>query len=708
MAEAAPRPRVSAQIWLSLATVALLGVFLRLRLSTAMPQFEPDDDTGYFHVEGAFQYRYAKLLAFGREVPPLDTAAQYPEGVRVGREISLLMERATAASFRLLGGGPPESFHRFVVLWVCFFSVVGTAAVFVLALGLDGDPPLALACAACYAASWTAGAVTTAAYGFQCFALPLLLACAACVARALDGAQSALRRDWWAAAAGALLVPALISWHFARFFLLTLWLSLGWAALRAENEGGRARVASAARWLLLAAALAATAPVLRETRFWASPSLLLGAALWTACALRGPARFSGLAAAALGAAWASRGAEAAAYGHVWGLLWAKLRFGLAKPADPARLSQEARLLWSGPFNSPDLGFLLFSFLPLGALALPRLYDLVRRRDAEPATDARRFFDALALLYLAGASLVSRLVGAFAFFVCAAPASAASPRRRRALAWLAAAVFAVEAAKTFWPDSPFNPALRVAASATAEDRRPSGSYENERSLIEWLRRSGRGRPVAAPFGLSASLLAYAGSPILLHPKFETLGIREKTARFLDALYSDESALEAYCRKYGAGLLVYSTDLVLDETSDGARYMSGRLPLRRDSAAFRLHFEPEKAQRFRLLAENEDYRVFAVGRSTEPARGGAHPAIYDLAQFAPQDQADGTVALDIQGALKRRQESRLKVLVARLLMSARRPEQALALYQEAFAAWPPDERLRKEYDALRMDLEARQNR
>jgi len=43
------------------------------------------------------------------------------------------------------------------------------------------------------------------------------------------------------------------------------------------------------------------------------------------------------------------------------------------------------------------------------------------------------------------------------------------------------------------------------------------------------------PVLANFGISGTVLTYAGMPIVLHPKFETPGIREKVGEFYEHLY-----------------------------------------------------------------------------------------------------------------------------------------------------------------------------
>lgn len=222
------------------------------------------------------------------------------------------------------------------------------------------------------------------------------------------------------------------------------------------------------------------------------------------------------------------------------------------------------------------------------------------------------------------------------------------------------------------------------------------------MLEWLRRRGERRPTAANFGVSAALLAYGEVPVLLHPKFETEAVRLKTAEYLAALYGSEEDLFAYCRRYGAGLLLHSGDAALDESKDGPRYMSGARALSESSAAFRLQFDAPRLKRFRLLYENEDFRVFDVGVSTRPLYAGEPDPIYDLAQFSPVRREDGTVALDVQGALSRRSDARMQVALARVYVTMKLGRHALAAYDNAFALWPPTTALREEALRLRAAL------
>lgn len=678
-------------------TAAMLSVFLHVRTCVMLPNYDPADDTAYFQAESALQYRYARMLANGEEVPAVDARAQYPEGLKVGREISIWMEKATAFTSRALFDSPPRPYHVFVIFWACALSGLSVLACCLLGLALDG-PLNALAAALLFGVCWIGSTLVTDAYGFQVFALPLMFFAVGAFGAALSGRFPV--PGAWSAAGAAAFAVALVSWHFTRFFLISLWLALAWAAWRGRGDGAaRLRVLTCAAWLLaFCAAAGLGTAVLRDTCFIASPAFLLGGALVGAMTLNGRRLAALLAALALAAAWQAS-TESAGFGHVYALLWDKLRFALSKPADPLKLSREARLLWTGPFNSPPIGFLVFSFLPLAFAAAPRVLRLFKGPAVKDPAGA--FCDALLLIYAAGAILVRRLSPLPAFFLCVASLRKEHGRPGRALlaAGLAALAF-FEGLKTVAPESPLNLVMPLAAALPSGKDQPDAPVASARAMLQWLRENGGGKPVAADFGVSAAVLAYTDSPVLLHPKFESAVMRNKTAEYLGALYSDEEALFGFCRKYGAGLLLYSAAGIIDESPEGARYMAGVRELKESMAAVRLHFFPEKLKHFRLLYENGDFRVFEAGKPGKaPASRGA---IYDLALYKPSRGEGGKFVIDAAGVLSRKSGSERKVLLAWLLLRLGRPEKALAAYEEAFALWPPDENLKKDADRLRAAL------
>lgn len=615
---------------LVLAVLVLLGLNLKLRMSTDNPRYDSEDETGYFRAESAYQYRYARLTAEGRPLPEVDKSAQWPEGVNTRRDLTSTMERLTGWTYRLFAPDGLE-FRWFVLLWVALISSLSIVAFYACAESLTRSPPLALAGAAAYGLSWAAQGDVIASYRLETLGMPLLFGALACGALALD--ERSRRPRAWAAACAALVLAAFSCWHFTRFVLATYLAAAAFAFWRLRDR----------KLGLFAAGVAAGTAL----AFLLLPS-----------------------------------ARATSYGHVYGLVWAKLAHGLRHPADPAALSPIQRLEWTGPSDSPDLGFAVFAFIPLGLLALTRLTGKAAR------STVGSLYDGLALIYLGGTILSSRLAPWLAFFLVLSSL-------RRPKLWALVAVAVLEAAKCAAPISPLNPFLALSAPFASNELRPAVSLTSERELLGWLRRyGGPDRPTLAPMGLSAEILAYSGTPVLLQPKWEAAAIREKTAEFAQALFEDEDAFTAYMKKYQAKLFVYGADAILDETPEGLRYASGRMPVDENSAAYLFQFAPKKLKNFSLVFQNEDYRVYALGKY--PADFPSL-AVFDRSQYGPD--------LDCKSVLRRMESSRGKLVLARVLAQMGRGEEALSTYDEAFALWPPDPALKKEYDALKNELAAR---
>jgi hypothetical protein len=612
-------------VFAMLAVLVMSAVNLKLRLSTGSPRYDADDETGYFRAESALQYRYARVAAAGLPVPELDRAAQWPEGIRTRRELTGLMERLTGLSYRWLAPRGSD-FRWFVLLWSALISSLSIAALYACAARLGRSPPLALAACAAYGLSWAAQADLIGSYRLETLGLPLIFASLACCAAVLDDEEK--RPALYGGAAAALILAAFATWHLTRFYVLAYELACAWAYWRTRDK----RLVRAAAYPLAGAALA----------FLLLPS-----------------------------------ARGSSFGHVYGLLWAKLSHGLRHPADPAALDAIQRLEWTGPSNSPEPGFAVFAFIPLALALAPRLSAKARH------SAFGELADALTAVFAAATVLASRMAPWLAFFLVL------SAVRVPRAAWLAA-IGALEGLKCLVPSSPFNPVLALSAAVSRRTLRPAVGLPTERQALSWLRRNGGARrPTLAPMGLSAEILAYADTPVLLQPKWEAAGIRAKTAEFARALFLDEESFASFCRRYGAKLFVYGADVLLDETTDGLRYASGRMEVDEGSAAYLFHFHPERLRSFRLVFQNEDYRIYSL--EPNDARPFPKLPVYDRAQYG--------ASLDCKQVLRRMEASRLKILLARVFRQMGRGGEALASYEQAFSAWPPDEMLLREYGELK---------
>ncbi|MFH0779147.1 MAG: hypothetical protein V2A71_11070, partial [Candidatus Eisenbacteria bacterium] len=130
----------------------LISLF-KLDVYTSVLSFK-EGDRGLFSSESAFHYRYARLSAAGQHVPALDLNAQWPEGLRVSQNITVLMEYAAAFSYRVARAlGAEEPFHRFLVGFICFWSSLAVFPLYFVALNVWRHRVAALASSALYCVS---------------------------------------------------------------------------------------------------------------------------------------------------------------------------------------------------------------------------------------------------------------------------------------------------------------------------------------------------------------------------------------------------------------------------------------------------------------------------------------------------------------------------------------------------------------------------
>ncbi|MFA6318650.1 MAG: hypothetical protein WC943_14675 [Elusimicrobiota bacterium] len=616
--------------------------------------FDWKDETGYFWTESAFQYRYARMAAQGERLPSVDVRAQYPEGLDLGKGLTVLMEPVCGWLAKAAAplGLPP---HLFAVVFLAAASSLSVFAVFLLVRLAGGSLFGGVAGAAFYALSPASLMRVVGTFEYENFSLPLFFLGVALFARAAARAGAA-----WSCgvAAGLLLVLSMMSWHFASF--LAFWFMFLASAYSLAAEPEDEALARRFRGVLAALGAASVAagllvPSLSARLLLASPLAASVYAFWAclaAAALRpGLPRLGLLGAYAaltcggillLGGLAPGDGM----YGHVQGLAWSKLRFLLVKPADPALLSFDARSLWLEAFSSPSPGAAVWLFAP--AALIPAAWGLLRA--ARPAGlspaafrpcgfGAPGFPGGLVLLLAACSGLlyllVDRLSVVLVFFAAAVVGLAFDAVRRErpllASAGLALVILLESWQVAVW-DRPSPLRDRLGAVAPFREAKPAlMGWSEMRDVVDWARRAtGPDDAFLAAFQTSPMLLTYADRPILLHPKFEEPRMRAKVKEFLEALYGREEEVYAMARRYGATYFLYQADFILDTSQDSPRYMADRLVLPADCAALAFHFFPERLERFELVHQNLFFRVFKVRDG--PRTGQAAPP-FRLAWYDP---------------------------------------------------------------------------
>jgi len=403
--------------------------------------------------------------------------------------------------------------------------------------------------------------------------------------------------------AGLAWLAALASWHLTPFVLTVL---LGAAAIIFLWRGGAPRMP----WLVLVLAVGAfVVPVLRAKQFILSPAMCLLFGLALAVWVDGPRRkrvvmlLAGtLILAGLGLAIGTAYGE---YAHVYELFLYKVRYLGVKPADPARLSWEARCLWESAFQTANWSEFWRSLQWCGPLAAVAAWRVLwrERREEEPGQPG----NVIAVIVLFTLLLVPLSWMVVRYFTLLGFAAAV-------LAGGCAVFGRTARARTCWAVGVGVLALWQFAHLDGRplDRGPVRP-EAYRPVVAWLRENTPTNAVVlASVSESPVFWAYTGRPIVLHSKFETKTMRDRYRRFLEALYGREDRFAALAEHWGADYFIYDVGCLLTGPNTW-RYKADRLgDLPPDSFARRCWEQPAALERFREVFRTERFVVFAVSQ------------------------------------------------------------------------------------------------
>ena len=340
-----------------------------------------------FTLESAMMHSYAQEAAETGRVPKFDRRLVGMEDLAVHRQMSIGLEYFLGYGYRLkcrLFGQTPvysadntyeynpdfSNWARFQIrLWISLGA--GFVLVWLAALGCRWQTA-ALGGLLFAVAPAAVARATGQDLIMENFSIPLILS-------ALAFHHVALRRGGWMALAvmGVSAYAAMATWDMCQlcFGLFALWELL-------RIMGGavvtRRRKASLLVFIAAAYAAALTVPYLQTHRFIFSPMMSIVAPTLLALLLvhgrvnlkkayLGIAILIGLALLWL-FAWRNFG-YGGAYEHFWALLKAKIRFLNVKPANPALLDFDSRMLWTPALHSASVKETLFLFGNIGLTLL---------------------------------------------------------------------------------------------------------------------------------------------------------------------------------------------------------------------------------------------------------------------------------------------------------------------------------------------------
>jgi hypothetical protein len=311
----------------------------------------------------------------------------------------------------------------------------------------------------------------------------------------------------------------------------------------------------------------------------------------------------------------------------------RLRFIGGPPDEPTALPDLVRIAWTPERHPPSARTLAGLFLPLVFLLVPAA-GVLRRVSREKGVSPWFFVGA------AGVGTAAFLLDGGAVF---SAALFAFPFASGAFKWFGThiktrAVPALLALVALVATSPLVPArtdllssveTRAGGTVRASEGFLWASIGNaDGELVRFLvtRTSTRNDVVLAPPGISSLIVTFAGRATVSTPGIYTSSMAAKSVMVLSGFYADEESFFEECRRYGATCVVYSIDILLDDSSYSPRYISGVEADIKDSLAYRMHFAPETLRRFQLVYENDNYRFFRVTTGTEPVFLTDHPPVY----------------------------------------------------------------------------------
>ncbi len=533
-------------IWISLLAVLFLAAataVMRVRVTLGDPNFDARDSTGLLKSDpGLLVYLTQRVIEAHGHAPDdwrADPRIEHPSTYDVPARLPVAQEFVVAWLRLLFGDALP--LHVFC-LWVAgAFASLVVVGTWLLALELCGDAWLALLAAllaSVLPATWrTMGFVLMD----EDFSLPFLALHFGLVARALR-----VRTPSSILLASLALGCAVATWHATSFLITIEALCVLAMCLRTGDNPMRARGAWIVPVVMLAFGIAV--PFLRTSGFVRSGPMVVVLALGCAAIATRTADSITRRRAVLVGSLVALGAVAFLlqrlgtddYGHVFGLIAAKIANMGMLPDDPNELSPDVRLMWQGPFATLD-AHSAWTMLGLSLCVVPFAVREgwlgLRRGTNDPLLCATALLACAAGI---GAWLVARVVVLPAIVL---PALAAGIAVRGMGSWpgvgslrgmglvravLGLLVLIQGALFTSWITSYSNPWYATPRQRQAEIA----------SMVRAVERIvPRDATVACDSINATAILAQTGRSVILSPKWESQSSRARVVEFTLAFYRD---------------------------------------------------------------------------------------------------------------------------------------------------------------------------
>ena len=600
-------------IFLAVFAIYFFSIFIRSHIFSKMGK---GNYVPYYNTEAASYFRYAQMVSQGQKVPTIDYLAQAPDGFKVFNT-PIIMEYVAGYLHRMpFFKNIP--FHRFVEYFNWYFSALSVFGIFMICYFYIPNLWLSLLSTLYFAVSLAAIARTVNGF-FQreIFTLPFIILHLYFFIKSIDS-----KKKMYSLIASLLIVIVVASWEISKFYLL-LFMSYPVAKFllsRRTDDFKRSFLNYSIFQLLTLIPACLLVPYLRYRSFIFSMPMVMCYTLFLVLLVD---RYISL------SIWKKTSIfificivliiifpKNKDYAHVYSIFFYKIIYLLHKPSDPGRIPFDARAIWEGPFKSPSLRRIIYTFstfLVWGILAIFYLAVKFIKKKLNIKLEFLLFINAafFASFLLFGRLQVFSII-AFTISSCFCLSLLAQKflkKRKSYLIILILILLVFEWYKT-WTFLSSKPFFSGFLSKVMPKNEEFG-FRTDSIIrgIEWIKSNTKENDkILVRYAISPSILIYTGRPVILTPYFEPISMRDRILEINSAYYMEEKHFHDVCMKYKVDYFIYPLNAYLDNSVYSVRYLMNKMTPDKKEVVYFMQFRPEELTYFKLVYQNETFRIF----------------------------------------------------------------------------------------------------
>jgi len=553
--------------------------------------FLKSDEFGLFRVEEATRYRYAKLIAEGKKIPEIDYRIQYPEGLDVKKHFTTTSQYILGYTYRFLGLKKFFPFHVWVIIFMFFYSSLIVFPVYYISRTYSKILPSIIGTLfyvtsfASYSRTVAGGLVEEDIALFPMFLTLYLFIL-----------HYQKKRKKLFPFITVLTVYFLSGWHVSQFFYFIFLVFVIFYYFLFDRN-----ILSAFIPIFIGSFIAGfIVPVMRGEKFLFSYSMLLSYSFLISTKIK-KFKIPVMLILFLISMFLTNPVlkkHSKNYSHVYTLIINKIKYFGIKPKfskEAEKIPFDAKVLWQGSFVSPKLKEIKKHFSYTLIALVPAILFLI-------LNPADRFIILMLIFFnvsFFSLYLLIRRLYVFSIFFFSLLIPFAFNQKNKKLLYITYL--------SLIPLIPLN--LKHSYKLTQPVARRINSYKMD--LIKWMNKHlPENSVILSNIGIAPEIVQNSKFKTVLHNHYESYDIREKTKEFYEKIFEDEKTFYKFCKKYKSNYLIYHWEFIIDSSVNSIRYQVNRIYVSKNSAAFLFHFYPEKLKYFKLIYQNNYYRLFAI--------------------------------------------------------------------------------------------------